>query len=155
MNVFTRYPWLNLGLLLVVWVAPAMASENEDLDLRRHGVVPEKYFEVLNNYCLDCHDEATAKGEVNLEALPFKMDTVQSAELWQKVLNMLNSGEMPPEDENQLTATEKTDFLADLSAQMVMAREALSDSGGVITMRRLNRREYENTIEDGMIRGHR
>ncbi|MCB1123400.1 MAG: DUF1592 domain-containing protein, partial [Verrucomicrobiae bacterium] len=75
-------------------------------------------------------------------------DTLESAELWQKVLNMLNSGEMPPEDEKQLTDAEKTDFLADLSGQLALARKALSDSGGVITMRRLNRREYENTIED-------
>ena len=30
---------------------------------------------------------------------------------------------------------------------MVTARRALSDSGGKITMRRLNRREYQNTIE--------
>ena len=30
---------------------------------------------------------------------------------------------------------------------MVLARKKLSDSGGKITMRRLNRREYRNTIE--------
>ena len=30
---------------------------------------------------------------------------------------------------------------------MVLARRKLSDSGGQITMRRLNRREYHNTIE--------
>ncbi len=30
---------------------------------------------------------------------------------------------------------------------MVAARKALSDSGGKITMRRLNRREYRNTIQ--------
>ena len=30
---------------------------------------------------------------------------------------------------------------------MVLARRKLSDSGGKITMRKLNRREYHNTIE--------
>lgn len=109
--------------------------------------MPEAHFAVLEKYCLDCHDASTEKGGVNLEDLSFKMDHIASAELWQKVLNVTNSGEMPPEDKKQITDAEKTDFLADLSNQLVVARKALSDTGGVITMRRLNRREYENTIE--------
>ncbi|MEM9283007.1 MAG: DUF1592 domain-containing protein [Verrucomicrobiota bacterium] len=112
------------------------------------GEMPEKHFAIFDRYCLDCHDSLTEKGSVNLEDLPFAMDTVESAERWQKVLNSLNSGEMPPENKKQLTDEEKTEFLADLSNQLVVARDALADSGGVITMRRLNRREYENTIED-------
>ncbi|MDF1811018.1 MAG: DUF1587 domain-containing protein [Verrucomicrobiales bacterium] len=112
-----------------------------------HGVMPDKHFSVFEKYCLDCHDAATEKGGVNLEDLSFNMDSLEAAEMWQKVLNVTNSGEMPPEDKTQLTAEEKTDFLSDLSNQLVIARDALSDSGGVITMRRLNRREYENTIE--------
>ncbi|MEO0417088.1 MAG: DUF1587 domain-containing protein, partial [Verrucomicrobiota bacterium] len=48
----------------------------------------------------------------------------------------------------QISDEEKTDFLRDLSELMVDARDILSDSGGVITLRRLNRREYANTIEE-------
>ena len=69
------------------------------------------------------------------------------AELWQKVLNAMNSGEMPPENKRQPKNEEKADFLDDLAQTMVLARKKLSDSGGKITMRRLNRREYHNTIE--------
>ncbi len=101
----------------------------------------------MEDNCLNCHDAFEEKGGVNLEDLSFKMDTLEAAELWQKVLNVVNAGEMPPEDEPQLEGEDKTEFLADLSNQLVIARDALSDSGGVITMRRLNRREYENTIE--------
>ncbi len=110
--------------------------------------MPENHFEFLNEYCLNCHDSITEEGNVDLENLSFNLDTLATAELWQKVLNVLNSGEMPPEDETQPEAQAKTDFLDDLSHQIVTARRILSDSGGVITMRRLNRREYENTIED-------
>ena len=63
------------------------------------------------------------------------------------MLNALNAGEMPPEDSKQPGNTEKADFLDDLARTMVAARQILSDSGGKITMRRLNRREYGNTIE--------
>ena len=109
--------------------------------------LPAKHFALIDSYCLDCHDAETQKGKVNLEALPFKVTTVEQAELWQKVLNAMNAGEMPPENKRQPKNAEKADFLDDLARTMVLARKKLSDSGGKITMRRLNRREYHNTIE--------
>jgi hypothetical protein len=54
---------------------------------------------------------------------------------------------MPPKDEPQPDPKLKTDFLADLSQAMVVARKSLSDQHGAITMRRLNRREYANTLK--------
>ena len=54
---------------------------------------------------------------------------------------------MPPEDSGQPDGIEKADFLDELAQTMVSARRSLADSGGRITMRRLNRREYQNTIE--------
>lgn len=109
--------------------------------------VPEKHGDVLAEYCFECHDSLTEKGGIDLEDLSFRIDAVGTAETWQKVLNAMNSGEMPPEDEPQLSDEEKIALLQDLSGQLVVAREQLSDTGGTSTMRRLNRREYENTIE--------
>ena len=108
---------------------------------------PVKHQAFIQAHCLDCHDSETQEGKVDLEKLPFRITTIEEAERWQKVLNVLNSGEMPPEDSEQPDNTEKADFLDDLAKTMVVARRALSDSGGKITMRRLNRREYLNTIE--------
>ena len=59
----------------------------------------------------------------------------------------MKSGELPPENNRQPKNEEKADFLDDLAQTIVLARRKLSDSGGKITMRRLNRREYHNTIE--------
>ena len=108
---------------------------------------PEKHTTFLNTYCMDCHDADTEKGSVNLEALSFKIETIEQAENWQKVLHVLNSGEMPPEKKKQPDQVEKADFLDDLARTMVNARKVLSDSGGKITMRRLNKRDYQNSIE--------
>ncbi|MEM9161235.1 MAG: DUF1592 domain-containing protein, partial [Verrucomicrobiota bacterium] len=127
--------------LLCLAISDALASE---APIAR---MPELHFEFLNNYCLDCHDEITEKGNVNLEGLSFNIDTLEGAALWQKVLDVLNAGEMPPEDETQPQADEKTVFLDDLSNEIVAARKILSDTGGEITMRRLNHREYKNTIQ--------
>ena len=60
---------------------------------------------------MDCHDADTEKGNVNLEDLPFKIETIEHAERWQHVLASLNAGEMPPEKEKQPTNQEKADFL--------------------------------------------
>ena len=109
--------------------------------------LPDKHLTFLESHCFDCHDTATQEGMVDLEKLPFRITTIEQAELWQKVLNALNACEMPPEDELQPANTVKADFLDDLARTMVAARQALSDSGGKITMRRLNRREYRNTIQ--------
>ena len=109
--------------------------------------LPDKHRVLLQAHCLDCHDSGTREGGVDLEGLPFQIQTLEHAETWQKVLNVLNSGEMPPEDSPQPSNLDKADFLDDLAQTMVDARDALSDSGGKITMRRLNRREYRNTIE--------
>lgn len=109
--------------------------------------VPEKHRGFLATHCYACHDAAVQEGNVNLEALPLQITTVEQAERWQKVLGVVNSGEMPPEGEPRPDPAAKTDFLSDLADSMVTARKALADSGGTITLRRLNRREYRNTIK--------
>ena len=120
-------------------------ASTSDLD----AVMPEKHFAMFEKYCLECHDSLMEKGEINLEDLSFRLiDDIETAETWNRVLNTINSGEMPPEDETQISDEEKKTFLQDLSENMVMARSILSDSGGEITLRRLNRREYANTLED-------
>ena len=110
--------------------------------------MPREHLALFENYCFECHDQDVAKGDVVLDDLSFEIGDIETAERWQKVLNAMNSGEMPPEKKDQPTAEEKTTFLEALSGTMVAARDLLSDSGGEITMRRLNRREYENTLRD-------
>jgi len=112
------------------------------------AVLDAKHRAFLKDNCLTCHNAEKQKGKVRLDDIAFTLDSVEKADLWQKVLNSINSGEMPPEDEKQPAPAAKTDFLDDLSRTLVTARTALSDSGGKITMRRLNRREYKNTIRD-------
>ena len=110
--------------------------------------LPENHLALFETYCYKCHDSGIEAGEVNLETVSSNIgENIESAELWQKVLNALNSGKMPPEGAPQIPDSEKTALLDDLSNQLVVARKILSDSGGKITLRRLNRREYRNTIE--------
>nr|WP_236649831.1 DUF1592 domain-containing protein [Rhodopirellula sp. SM50] len=110
--------------------------------------MPKKHLAVFKKYCFDCHDAASKEGQLDLERLSLEVSRdISTAEWWSKILAALNAGEMPPMDAEQITDAEKAALLQDLSVQMVKARNILSDSGGEITLRRLNRREYQNTLE--------
>jgi hypothetical protein len=110
--------------------------------------MPESQRAFLKDYCVSCHNAEKEKGKVRLDDVPFAISDLKTAERWQKILGALNSGDMPPPEEKQPRSEEKESFLAALSQEMVVARKALADSGGLIAMRRLNRREYVNTIKD-------
>jgi cytochrome c553 len=103
---------------------------------------------LLAAHCLKCHGPDDTSGGFRIDTLPAMIDSVEAAERWQRVLNVLNAGEMPPDDAEQIDAAAKADLLDDLAHVMVMARKSLADSGGAVTMRRLNRREYKNTLRD-------
>ncbi|MEI6715087.1 MAG: DUF1592 domain-containing protein [Verrucomicrobiota bacterium] len=102
----------------------------------------------LKEHCVECHGAEKQKGKLRLDDIFFGLDTVERADQWQKILNQVNSGEMPPDDAKQPGANLKADFLEALSQTLVKARHTLGDSRGKIVVRRLNRREYKNTIRD-------
>jgi hypothetical protein len=138
---FRRFTeWFFLACAFSVWAAAATVPPQAAVD--------RKYGGLLKDYCFACHDEEKHKGSVRLDDLPFEIHSLEVAERWQKVLNVLNSGEMPPEKEKQPERIPKTDFLEHLAQEMVVARKSFADTRGQITLRRLNRREYKNTLRD-------
>ena len=112
------------------------------------GAMTERHRAFLETNCQSCHGPEKQKGRFRVDELPLAIADLPTAERWQKVLNALNAGEMPPEDETQPAPEAKANFLDDLSNAMVAARQRLSDQKGVIALRRLNRREYANTLRD-------
>ena len=108
----------------------------------------ERHKSLLQEYCLKCHNAEKPEGKFRVDTLPLEFTDNESAERWQKVLNALNSGSMPPADETQPANEAKTDFLDDLTNVMAAARRNLRDQHGLITMRRLNRREYGNSLRE-------
>jgi hypothetical protein len=110
--------------------------------------MPARHQSLLDSHCKSCHGPEEQKGNFRVDDLPLEITSIESAERWQKVLNQLNSCEMPPEDKKQPPTAQKADFLDDLANLMVAARRNLADQNGAITMRRLNRREYKNTLRE-------
>lgn len=138
-------PHPRLLLLVAVLLAPAVlhaAPEPPRAEMNaRHKAL-------FSSHCVKCHNAETQEGKFRLDDLPYTIADIETAERWQKVLNALNSNEMPPSDEKQPDRAAKADLLDDLANAMVAARKSLGDQNGVITMRRLNRREYKNTLRE-------
>ncbi len=136
----------HLPLAALFW--SAFSSFSSGATAAPQAAVNTKYKAFFKDYCVSCHDEEKHKGSVRLDNLSFEINSLEAAERWQKVLNSMNSGEMPPEDKKQPDKVLKTDFLEHLSQEMVVARKTIGDANGKITLRRLNRREYKNTLRD-------
>lgn len=98
----------------------------------------------VRGHCLDCHDAAVTKGGLDLSALPAGDTDVAAHQRWVRVFDRVARGEMPPKDEPRPAAAEHATFLAalgpDLSAQHAARRGTV--------LRRLNRREYQHTVND-------
>ncbi len=98
--------------------------------------------------CIRCHGPEKEKGQLRLDEISYQITGNDEAQRWQDILDVLNGGDMPPEDEEQPTSDELSATLDVLTNNLLTARKRLTDSGGEITMRRLNRREYAKTIEE-------
>ena len=86
--------------------------------------MPAGHRALLESHCTKCHNADKQKGRVRLDDLSFTITGIETAERWQKILDALNAGEMPPEDEEPLPDTAKTEFLDDLANTLVTARVA-------------------------------
>lgn len=102
----------------------------------------------LNKYCTECHGEKKQKSGLRLDTLSTKLDNLDTAEEWQHVLDELNGATMPPEDEAQPSKEELSTVLESLTFEIEKAKKSLYGKDRNIVMRRLNRRDYINTVFD-------
>ncbi|MDP4884014.1 MAG: DUF1592 domain-containing protein [Opitutales bacterium] len=102
----------------------------------------------LENNCISCHGPDKQKGQLRFDTIDWTITNNDHAQHWQDILDVLNADEMPPEEEPRPEKEELLAVLNSLTKTLLTARMRLTDNGGVITMRHLNRREYVNSIRD-------
>ena len=97
----------------------------------------------LEQYCYDCHDAETKKGDLDLTALSFD---AQHLDLLVKVHDAVERGEMPPKKKKQPAEAERGAFVSEMDAKLMAL--AKTDDQGRIRMRRMTRVEFQNTLQD-------
>lgn len=112
------------------------------------AVLPQSLRTFFKDNCVRCHGPDEQNAKIRIDRIATTIADEAIAQQWQDILDVLNLGQMPPEDEPQPSKQELQDTLETLTATLRDARERLTDTGGAIVIRRLNKREYRNTIRD-------
>lgn len=133
----------TLTLILTALLPVAATAAPEVTTFPRAKLEP-----FLKEYCIECHGPDEQKGQVRFDEVAWQVKNGDEAQRWQDILDVLNGAEMPPEDEPQPSDEEMSAMLDTLTGSIIEAQKRLTDHGGEITMRRLNQREYANTIRD-------
>jgi hypothetical protein len=102
---------------------------------------------LLREYCHDCHGDGARKGNVTLDAFTDEARATIDPQLWWQVLKNVRAGLMPPPKKPQPSAEQKERLERWIKSVVFRANPADPDPGRV-TLRRLNRVEYRNTIRD-------
>lgn len=104
---------------------------------------------ILSTYCFSCHGPRKQKAKINLSLARGEADLARDPETWLAALRQLKTRAMPPEDaDKQITPTEREKVVAWLEAAFERIDERAPRDPGRVTLRRLNRVEYDNTIRD-------
>src|SRR4051812_10841796 len=107
------------------------------------GVVP-----LLKTYCYDCHSGPKPKGGFDLSTFTDEESVAKGRKAWRQVFDYLDAREMPPEGKPRPSEEEFERISRWIESALSKTDcRGLNDPGRV-TMRRLNRAEYNNTIRD-------
>lgn len=103
---------------------------------------------VLAAHCIACHGSEKPKGGLNLDKYKDEAAALADRAVWEKVAHNLRSGEMPPRDKPRLKAAEVEQVDNWIETRFAKVDCGLKYDPGRVTVRRLNRAEYNNTIRD-------
>lgn len=98
--------------------------------------------------CYECHNSVDREGELDLESLTFDPSNHSTMDLWAFIHDRIRDGEMPPPDDSLVEPEERIAFLSTFEAILHDVSETENKALGRVKSRRLNRIEYENTIQD-------
>src|SRR5262249_37518471 len=106
----------------------------------------------LQKYCLDCHKGEKPKGDLSLDVYLSEAHARKDRKNWAAVQHVLAAGEMPPAESKKPKPTKEEkalviDWIENTLTKVECSPDTPKDPGRV-TIRRLNRAEYNNTIRD-------
>src|ERR1041385_3687968 len=137
---------ISLGALICVFICSfasnAIGDEPVGANQFHKTVRP-----ILEQYCFDCHADGVNKGKVAFDEFKSDQAALEDRELWSKALKNLRAGLMPPSKKSQPTAEEKA-RVALWIKRAVFQSDPQNPDPGRVTVRRLNRIEYRNTVRD-------
>ncbi len=103
---------------------------------------------LIESSCMQCHNDRLASGSLNLGVFLGPASLTESREGWERIIQKLRSGEMPPKGVPQPPAAGVNAMIKFVEDEFERADRDVKPDPGRVTVRRLNRVEYSNTIRD-------
>lgn len=103
---------------------------------------------LLLRYCTECHATADPAGDLDLERFTSLDDVRRATRAWEKVAEMLDLGQMPPEDAAQPSQPEHRQLRAWIERYLQAEAAAAAGDPGRVILRRLSNVELDRTIHD-------
>ncbi|MCH7857335.1 MAG: DUF1592 domain-containing protein [Gemmatimonadetes bacterium] len=109
---------------------------------------PEEVREILDTYCVRCHNETRLNGGLALDVLDVE-NPIAAADRWETVIRKLRTGTMPPGGVRRPDPAEYDLVASWLETEIDGAASAAGPNPGRTNpIHRLNRLEYNNAIND-------
>jgi len=102
----------------------------------------------LETYCIKCHGPDKQKGDRRYDTLANDFQDRESLGLWQDIADLMNLGDMPPEDEDQPSSEERQAVIDWITEKLTRAYAQHKSTDRKTVLRRLNRTEYNRTVRD-------
>ena len=102
----------------------------------------------LQTHCSACHSGDAAEGGIDFDRYRESSNVQEDYELWEKVIRLVRDHQMPPADEQQPTSEEIILLDAAIERELATFDCSIEKHPGRVTIRRLNKAEYNNTVRD-------
>ncbi|QDT18912.1 DUF1592 domain-containing protein [Gimesia chilikensis] len=134
--------------LLCVFAVNTVQAEVSSVE-KSEKLFNTKVKQFISKYCLDCHTGQGSEAGLALEKFTTRTSILEKREEWEKIVQRIQIQSMPPKDAGELpTDQEREDVLAWFDDALYGVDCSGDINPGRVTIRRLNRNEYNNTIRD-------
>ena len=104
-------------------------------------------FPLLEKYCYDCHADGIEKAEIALDKLEDPSTHNAGNPNWERIWIAIEDQQMPPQNKRLPSEKERETILSWIENK-VFNHDCSNPDPGRVTIRRLNRNEYGNTLRD-------
>ncbi len=116
-----------------------------------NGHFSDKGVDFVKKHCVECHGDKDPQADLNLVIDRTPESMLKRRSVWENVVEMVSNGQMPPHDKPRPDQAEVDQFVGIINALFDEIDLHSKPDPGRVTVRRLNRTEYNNTVRDLMM----
>ncbi len=151
MSIRPRLAWVALVIAAALGLDAAgrrAGPEAFAADPPADKAFEQKVAPLLKKYCNDCHNSDKQKGGVALDVYQGMAHARKDRKTWESVRKVIADGHMPPKNKPHPTREEKEFLVGWIETSLFKTDCTGPKDPGRVTLRRLNRTEYNNTVRD-------